>query len=180
MDRKLENYLPQFLREVREIKNIIGAEQLALEAIWDYAEGILPEFFLDDMTSYGVERWESILEINPKAIDTLEDRRVRIKTKLKKDLPYTKKNLELKLASICGSDGYSVEYDNDNYKIKIRITLTVKSSIDEVEQLLYRIVPANMVVDLSLMYNQHQLLSGYTYGRLGEYRHQHLREEVMN
>lgn len=180
MDRKLENYLPQFLREVREIKSIIGTEQLELEAAWKYAEGILPEFFLDDMTVYGVERWESILEIIPKTAETLEERRMRIKTKLKKDLPYTKRNLEAKIASLCGSTDYSVVCDSNNYTIKVRIPLTDKISMEEIGQLLERIVPANMVVDLSLMYNQHQLLSGYTYGQLGVYSHQQLREEVIN
>ena len=179
MDRKLEDYLPEFLREVKEIRSIIGAEQLEIEAAWIYAEGILPEFFLEDMTVFGMERWESLLEICPKVTDTLEERRFRIKTKLKKDLPYTRKNLEKKLSDICGTDGCFTEYDHLNYTILVKLALTEKSNFDEVELLLMRIIPANLIINLSLMYNQHLLFRPYIQGELEVFTHEQMREDVI-
>lgn len=60
----------------------------------------------------------------------------------------------------------------------IRVMLKVKQNYDDVETLLNRIVPENLVLDLSLMYNQHQTLAAFTHAQLAAYTHYFLRNEV--
>ena len=46
--------------------------------------------------------------------------------------------------------------------------------------MLNRVVPANMVIDLDLLYNQHSDFDGLTHEELSVYTHQQLRDEVIS
>ncbi len=179
MDRNLIDYLPQVLKDVREYKSIVAAEEPELVDLWAALENALKDNFINDATENGVLRLESILKIIPKAADTLEDRKFRIKARFNEQLPYTFRTLQERLTTLCGSDGYTCELFNDTYTLKVRIELIVKGQYDAVDDLLERIVPANMVIDLKLIYNQQSTLSQFTHGQLQAYTHNQLRSEVL-
>ena len=111
------------------------------------------------------------MQINAKDTDDLDFRRFRILSKLNEQLPYSFKTLELQLQTLCGEDGYKMMLRNENYTLIVRIGLTVKNQFDEVNNTLRRYVPANIVIDLSLLYNTYKELERYTY--------LDLREEVL-
>ena len=67
-----------------------------------------------------------------------------------------------------------------NYTVKVRISLTRKSMFDDVKILLQEVVPANHIVDLSLLYNQHMTVGQYTHGELSTWTHDYIRNEVLN
>lgn len=46
--------------------------------------------------------------------------------------------------------------------------------------MLARIVPANLLTDVQLKYNQHRQLTAYTHDQLSVRTHGQLREEVLN
>lgn len=178
-DRKLIDYLPSVLRDVREYNTIVTAEEPEMLRAWEALENILKDNFIDEATEEGVLRLEGILKIIPKAVDTLADRKFRIKAKVNEQLPYTFRDLEERLALLCGSEGYTCELINEDYTLKVRIKLTAKSQFGEVERLLNRIVPANMMVDFSLLYKQHLSLATFTHNQLSTYTHNQLRNEVI-
>ncbi len=182
MDREINvlNYLPEFLTEFREFRELAAAENPELLSLWNTLEAVLNDQFIAASTENGIKRWETILEIFPKGSDTLDVRRFRILARLNAKLPYTKRTLEQQLAVLCGEAGYSVEVRNDEYTLKVRVELTAKGKLDEVNSLLGSIVPANMIIDLSLLYNTHAKLSRYTYAQLAANTHNKLRNEVLN
>ena len=45
--------------------------------------------------------------------------------------------------------------------------------------MLEKMSPLNMLIDLSLLYNSHKILSGFTHRQLNQYTHKQLREEVL-
>lgn len=173
------NYLPEFLKEFREFREIAAAENPELLSIWGILEDLLNDQFVAISTENGVKRWETILKISPKGSDSLEVRKFRILARLNEKLPYTQKILEQQLATLCGESGYSVELKNNEYTLVVRVALTAKSKFEEVDNLLRRIVPANMIIDLSLLYNQYSKLAGYTHAELAQYAHEQLRSEVF-
>jgi len=179
-NRKLIDYLPQVLKDVREYKSIVAAEEPELVDLWTTLESALNDNFINDATENGVLRLESILKIIPKAADTLEDRKFRIKARFNEQLPYTFRTLEERLTTLCGEDGYTCELFNDTYTLKVRIELVVKGQYDAVDDLLERIVPANLVIDLDLRYNQHLTLANFTHAELSIYTHKQLRDEVIS
>lgn len=180
MDRNLIDYLPQVLKEVRELKLLLQSEQVEIANLWGSIDNALNDQFVIDATEYGVERWEKILGIIPKATEPLDARKFRILTRLNEQLPYTMRSLKQQLEALCGKDGYSIELYNDTYTIEVKVNLIAKSNFDDVDALLQRVVPANMVIDLSLLYNQHLTLGQFTHSQLGQHTHYDLRNEVIS
>lgn len=179
MDRNLIDYLPQVLKEIRELRTIFDAEQIETDNLWNGVYNVLNDQFVELATENGIERWEKILKITPKATETLDNRRFTILTRLSEELPYTMRTLERQLSSLCGTDGFKVELQNDDYKITVKIDLIVKSKYADVDALLHRVIPANMIIELSLIYNQHEILAQYTHSYLSQFTHYELRNEVV-
>lgn len=182
MDREINvlSYLPEFLKEFREFRELAAAENPELLSLWDTLEAVLNDQFIASSTENGIKRWETVLKIFPKGSDTLDVRRFRILARLNAKLPYTQRTLEQQLAALCGEAGYSVELRNKEYTLTVRVGLGVKGKFDEVNSLLESIVPAHMIIDLSLLYNTHARLSRYTYAQLALHTHNELRNEVLN
>ena len=89
------------------------------------------------------------------------------------------KTLKQQLEALCGKDGYSIELYNDAYTIEVKVNLIAKSNFDDVDALLQRVIPANMIIDLRLIYNQHSTLKQFTHAHLQTYTHNQLRSEVL-
>lgn len=94
-------YLPDFLKEFKEfrkLRNLSESENIELLKVWNNFENIVSDNFINDSTECGVESWERILKITPKAYDTLNDRKFRVLTRLNEKLPYTYREAEKRLA----------------------------------------------------------------------------------
>lgn len=175
-NRKLIEYLPEFLREVREYKAIFNdAVQPEVVELFQAIEDGLNDQFIQDATENGVLRWEKMLKIIPKATENLDDRKFTILTKVNEQLPYTLKSLKKRLEVLCGENGYSVEVNTNEFIVKVRIALAARSNCKDVEDMLEKVIPANMIIDCSLMYNQNEKFTSYTHQELSSYTHQEIR-----
>ena len=172
--------VPDVLKDVREIKALINTENSEMNLLSAALALYLNNTFVDSADEYGIGRWESILNILPKLTDTLDERRFRVLSRINEQLPFTLRSLEQQLSTLCGPEGYTVELFHEQYLLKVRVALTAKSKIEDVRALLNRIVPANMVIDLDLLYNQHSDFDGFTHEELSVYTHQQLRDEVIS
>ena len=179
MDRNLIDYLPPVPKEVREFQLIMEAEQPEISDLWDTHTDALNDQFIESSTENGVFRREQMLKISPKSTDTLDDRKFRLLTRENEQLPFTMRGLERQLATLCGDDGYNVELQGDIFNLIVKIALTAKSMFNDVVDLLDRIIPANLTIDLDLEYNQHITLSGFTHRQLSAFTHDQLRNEVL-
>ena len=180
-NRNLIDYLPKFLRNIREYKAILTeAVQPEVVELFNAVENAMNDQFITDATENGISRWEKMLKIVPKANPTLDDRKFTILTKMSERLPYTMASLEKRLEALCGENGYSVELDSDNFLLIVRIALSAQNAFKDVCEMLEKVVPANMVINVSLLYNKNEALCAYTHGQLGVYTHEQLRNEVVN
>lgn len=180
MDRTLIEYLPDIMRDYEEMKQIMQVEQPVIEALWKACDELLNEAYVQTETEVGAARWEKILDIQPKDNDDLNTRNFRIRGRLVEDLPYTDRVFTRQLAALCGEKGYTKEIMNQNgLTMKIRVALTAKELKDEVEKLADRVVPANILLDIQLMYNTHKMLKKYTHRQLVEMRHSQIKETVL-
>lgn len=179
-ERNLIEYLPEFLRGVKEYQAILTfAEQPEMVALWEAEENALKDQFIVDATENGVSRWERVLGITPKGTDSLDVRKFSILARINEQLPFTLTTLKEQLKSLCGEDGYEVNLDAKKYTLSVRVALTMESNFENVGLLLKRIIPANLVVDLSLKYNQHFKYTSNTHEGLATFTHEQLRNEVM-
>lgn len=173
------NYLPPLIAKTDEFEAIGAAENEQINNLWATHKEIFDNQFISTLDENGCNRWEKILNITPMGTDTIEDRRFRIAARINADIPYTYKQLENMIASLCDND-YTMQLQNADYKLIVRIALSAQRQYSEVEKLLKRVLPANLLVDLSLLYNQYQALTSKTHAQLNAYTHEQLRSEVIS
>ena len=173
------DYLPPVVAETDEFKAIAQAENPELNNLWTEHDAVLDDQFIATMDETSCARWENMLNIKSANNDTLADRRFRILAYINADIPYTYKQLEIMLENLCGADGYTMQLQNTLYKLVVRVALSASKQYSEVEKLLKRTVPANMLIDLALLYNQHQTLAAFTHQQLSAFTHQQLREDDL-
>lgn len=179
MPRDLISYLPPNLQNKVIYKEVCGAQNNQFTLLVENINYMANNMFLSDLTLEGVIRWEKRLKIVPKASETLEDRRFRILNRFLNKLPYTMRTLENTLNSLVGEGRYKKTYDNNTYTLTIKIDLTAKNQLDEVKRTLKYMVPANIVQDITLLYNNYGVVKKHTYGSLKKYTYKGIREEAL-
>lgn len=177
MDRRLIDYLPPVLRDVAEFRAINAANEPEISRAWDSLEQVMANQFIDDADEYGVQMWEQELKILPKGTDTLEARKARIRSQWNLELPYTLTWLRRWITATTNGLPYTTSVKD--YTLAVQVSLIAKGQLPEIATMLSRIVPANIVIDLSVKYNQHLTLAGYTHGQLSAYTYDQLRNEVL-
>lgn len=179
----LLEYLPEFMREIKEIKVIMSAEDNFLTGGNDgldlAVKNVFKDQFINTAAKDGIERFENMLKIVSRESEGLDVRRFRLFVRFNEKLPYTLPKLKEQLAALCGEDGYSVYADVFNFNLVVKIALKSKGMFNEVGHMLERMVPLNMCVDLDLMYNQHLTVGNFTHGFLHKYTHKGVRDEVL-
>jgi len=146
MERKrLIEYLPRFMQDFSELKELLNITNGETDAINTQVGRILDEAFIDDCTEYGIKKYESICGILPADTDTLEERKARVKIKWNDSIPYTFIALIRKLNVYCGgADFYDIDANMEDYEISIFTHLSLSTTVQEVEKMIDRIMPANM------------------------------------
>lgn len=180
MARDLTKYVLDKFQDDKQFAVVVGMETPEIEDLWDGCDNIRNDLFIESLTEPGAARTEGIMGLKVKATDSLEVRRFRIAAKNNEQLPYSFNIIDQQLATLCGADGYSFSVDYAAREIAVRVALTAKGMYDEIENLLLRIRPANMVVDLSLLYNQNKTLHPFTNAQLSAYTNKQLRNEVIS
>lgn len=175
--RQLGNYLPGYMQNYEEMRAIMDAETPEVGDAWDGVANVWDQQYLQIADEEGVARREKMYDISPRLSDTLEERKFRIYTIVNQELPYTVPKLDEILTNLCGADGYTIVING--FSITIKLALGNKNNYDDVVKLLTKMIPANMVQNVQLMYNTHEVLHGFTHAELSAFTHQELREEVM-
>ena len=174
------NYLPPVMQEVKEIQELYEGITPELKLLYMESGRALDESFVLSAEGYGLTRMENILGVTPYPDDTVEDRRLRILTKLNGDTPYTFESLYNKLKVLCGENNVYMAYAKDIYTLDVQISLIAKRQFETVRKMLLEIVPCNVALRCLLMYNTHNTLNAYTHGQLTVYTHRQVTEEVLN
>ena len=124
--------------------------QEEVNSLWIATEETRGEAFFDTHTIYGISRWEKMLDLLPKGTDSLETRNYRILARLNERLPYTIRMLYEQLNGICGKENYIIQTDFDSYYIRVSVYSEEKAALFAVEDLLERVLPLNLLVDMAL------------------------------
>lgn len=178
-NNNLLDYLPGYVQDYREIREIALVEQGEFDDLWVEKDQILDNAFIMDADDYGVSRYETILGIVKKPSETLDERKFNILVKVNEQLPYTMNALKEKLKNLCGADGYRVILTHTTYTLEIKVALVAKNNFDAVTEMVKRVVPCNLVCVISIIYNTNAVLHGFTHGELADYTQYELRNEVF-
>lgn len=144
----LVSYLPYFMAEYKEIRTTLEAETPEFIFVWEAAEHVLKNEFIETADEYGLSRFEKILKVYPTMEDTIESRRARIRARWTSTIPYTEHMLIEKLTAICGKNNFTITKKYDCYKIEIEVSLEMYGQIEELEHVIWGMIPCNMVVEI--------------------------------
>ncbi|MCL2634971.1 MAG: YmfQ family protein [Oscillospiraceae bacterium] len=175
----LIEYLPKAMQGIKELKIITQVEDDVLLETEAAVRKCLDAGFIAYTDSDGLERWERLFKIKPKSGDSVEERRLAVSTRLLEGLPYTEIMLNRELAKICGGD-YTLVIDCMSFTVIVRLGLRVQNMLNIVESLLRGYVPANMIIDIDLMYNTYNCLSGFKHNEFNGKNYDFLRRGVLN
>lgn len=175
----LMEYLPEYLKQYHEIREIMGTENLELQGIEKIHQQCIDDRFAVSCGVYGIARFERLLGIMPLSSEPLETRRLRVMSKWNNMVPYHYVYVKNQLKMLCGEHGYRLHMDFPMQTIKIRVELVSKHMLESVKEMLDSVIPCNIWIDIDLMYNQHRTLGKFTHRQLKKYTHKQLREDVV-
>lgn len=140
---KLNEYMPPFLKDIREFKEIFSSEDKELEYMNNLVASMLTEVIVKTANSYGLTRYEKIYSITEIA-STIEGRRTNILLKINNRVPYSKKWLVNLLDAIFGKDEYKLTIDESKYSINIELPLSYSEAAETLKKELVMEIPANI------------------------------------
>ena len=174
----LKELLPLYLQEYSELAEIMDTETPEFRLLESKHNRMIDNRYIISCDEEGIARFEKILGVTPKSDDTLEDRIFRCLTKWNVCLPYNYAFLERKLKELCGTE-YAIDFDIPGQTMIVKIGIAQKNQYDSVVDILEEIVPCQIVLDISLLYNQHLTLAKFTHAQLAKFTHTQLRNEVL-
>ena len=166
MDNNILKYITPVISDVEELQNICKAISIELDRLDGKMEKTYLDQYVYTLTADGCSHWEKMLGIPKLVDDTVENRRFRIAGALLADIPYTKQKLRKILNGLLGEGNFTLDIINSEFLVKTRVKLANFTMYDTVVDLIARIIPANMISDVALLYNTHGILrtGGNTHG----------------
>lgn len=143
----LVSYLPPYLDGYEENPATLEAENPEFILVWNAADRVLKNEFIETADEYGISRFEKILNILPSKEDTLESRRARVQSRWFSSIPYTLKAFISKLAALCGDTNFTITKNYEKYRIDIFTDLELFGQVDELEHIIETVMPCNMIVN---------------------------------
>lgn len=178
----LIEYLPPFLQEYREYRRLFTALQEEIsegeQSILGRIETALDDTFIVTATAEGIQRWEQMLGVIPSVESTLDDRREVIRMKLVGERPYTMIKLREILDKLLGVNRYTLKFVGP-YELKLQIELTSKFQRAAAADLIERIIPANILCNITLRYRKYNYFNKkYSHNQMSKYTHSGLKEVI--
>lgn len=149
----LSTYLPQYVSDYREIKQIAIGETPEIETLKNELQIISNNQYIISCDETGIKRFETLLHISPNKDDTLNIRKSRVLSKWNNLMPITLKSLKIMLNELCGEQSYNLNIDYDNYVLYISFDALSQNRKNEYDGFLREIIPANLCINSKLHYN---------------------------
>ncbi len=180
----LIEYLPRFLRDVREYKLLLSAADIQLYGDDADEFGLYPNIslemdnrFIPSANEEAIARWEMFLGIVPGEDETLEFRRFRLLTYHDMPFTFTLYGLREHLNALLGIGNYNISVDYPRYTVYVRAP---EFKVGGLRTSLRLIIPANM-----LLYVDYKNVHGhihsriYSHGDLRMFTHKQMQENVL-
>lgn len=180
MDRKLTDYIPAEFLKYKELKAILESEQFDIVNYWDNGiQTVENDQFVLSLDEWGCKKWEDMLRVQPNSDDTIEQRRFRILALLNAQLPYTYRQLQNMLESLCGVGGFLTYLFNNEYNLIVKLSIGNERNYKVVCETLKTVIPANLTLNV-YMFNTHKTLKLYPHKELHKHTHYGVRTDLLS
>ena len=144
----ISRYFPILMKQIKQFQGIRDGENPEFCTLFQSMEQVLNRAFIEESDEVGIRRWERILHLVSNG--DLDVRKFRILARMNEKLPYTMPILKQQLELLCGSDGYTIALNQEQYTLQVRLAFLVSEKLAAVREYLQRIKPANILVQYGL------------------------------
>ena len=155
----LLSYLPEYMKEYREMKCLMMAEDPDVQKAEDATEDVKNNQFIQSCDIRWISMFERMVGILPDPLASIEERRRRVLEKWRAAAPYNYAGLIRQLNGLCWKEGYAIRPDFPEYKIEILVTLVEQGQIRDLEWICETYIPANMDVRITNKMKAYQSLT---------------------
>lgn len=141
----LAGYVPKFLRDVTEFRQLYGAQEYELKRLYGKMDELWKDSLIPSATIQGIKRFERMIGLKPYPGDTLEERRSAVSLKWNQQLPYTIPRLKERLELAVGPDGYELWVRENAYELELWILDQPYRVLQDLRDMTRQMIPANLV-----------------------------------
>ncbi|KYG33887.1 putative phage tail protein [Alkalihalobacillus trypoxylicola] len=149
---EMSSYLPLFLTELREMKEILLSEAPEIENQQHLIFDTLDQFFISTAT-WSLNRWEHKLNVERIANDTIENRRARCLNKTSNIPPVTYRSLERAVNRFLKNPSAFIRLVPEDYQLNVDMNMDDMQYIDMIVEVLESMKPAHLVYTLRAALN---------------------------
>lgn len=174
---KLVEHFPRNYRNSNTVLDFTYPLDLEYQTLIYKIEEMKKQFSVDTAT-YSLSQYEEEygLPINPAGI-TIDERRSRIKAKMRSIGTVTKELIETVVESWSNADVEIIE-DSNNFKVIVKFInkIGIPSNMQDVYNTVNEIKPAHLVFEYQFKYRRHEELRNRTHQSLRPFTHQEINE----
>ncbi len=168
----LYEYLPKYMTDYKEIKNILNIETSILSKLNSDINRVSKELFLETSESYGIDRIEKILDITASNEESNDYRKFRIKS----IMLGIHQSLKEMLSTLIPNNDYTLSYNSNTMTMTLRLPVANEMYLTSVINMLQNTIPLNIKLDCSIAYTPHNEIKKYTHSQLKSYTHKYIKE----
>lgn len=169
---------PEIVKQIPDIAKIYEINDDQIEQLDEDVDQLDSDMIVDLMSDDTLGHWEKIYDITVFDDESLDDRRTKVKGKMMEKLPYSYRVIVRNLDSLL-PNGYDLYINEDLTEVEVKINLTGKYLLVNVQKMLDDMLPLNMTLDVDLKYNTYAILAMCTHGQLSSYTYQGLNDEPI-
>lgn len=155
----LKGLLPDYFKEVKEMKEIMNVEEITLGKLDLDVKKLHDNHFIQTCDKNAIAIYEKRFGIVCMPGDTLDYRRQRILQKYNYTVPFSIGFLRNRLTELYGNQ-YSMEMDYGERTIRISVTSAAYGAVSLLYDLLWDIIPAHILIDAN------QQVTNYVSGKI--------------
>lgn len=166
MENRYRVYLPDTVKELREFQNLSEIEGTVLEEAAEARDSLVNNQWILTAERSGLLRMAKMMGFLGAEVLETEALREEILYRWNSRSPYTEFHLQDWLDGCCGAGQYQVNLEQEKYRLKLVLELSVKEKQEFLKKHLRKIVPANLILDVDLNVNTYGDLEVMTYGQM--------------
>ncbi|CAI8939954.1 YmfQ family protein [Bacillus sp. IT-13CA1] len=150
---EMKNYLPPFLTKVREMSKLLQAEAPEFEQQNKDIFDLTDQLFITTAT-WGLDRWEALLNVAKESGDSIEIRRLRLISKTSNIPPATYQAIEQALNRFLKNPSAQIRLLPKEYRFNVDIDIDDLQNVRELIETLENIKPAHLAYTFRPGFNE--------------------------
>lgn len=160
-------YLPSFYYQSEQVNNIQSSLEVEDLQLKQAIEELLNQLFVGTAT-WGLDSWEKMLGLKIDKTESYENRRARIKTRLRGVGPFNKSMVKNLCKSFTNGEVEVIENNADySFTIKFIDVKGIPGNIDYLKNAIEEVKPAHLNFSFEYVYNIWNSLKTKTWNELG-------------